>query len=429
MRHLKGSRGWILAGTLLLVPVTSFGAGFALYEHGARAVAMGGAFGATADDPTAVYYNPAGLAFQEGTQLAGGVYFIKPISKMDGANPFPGSGYHADMEDQLYFPPHLYFTGKATDRLAWGVGLYTPFGLGTWWPEDWAGRYITKRVDLKVLNFNPTLAYKITDNFAVGVGFDLFAVDLDLTKTVGLVNPYTQQVADVANAHVYAKQQTGTGWNVGLLAKPGEGWSLGLTYRSKVKVKADGKGSFVQYPTGNADFDAIVAGNLPFDSNPKVTSEITFPEEWRLAVAWTGGPVRIEADAMRVGWHTFHELPIIFPDYPVLSQIRPEDYHDTSTYRLGFEYRVSDRWSWLLGALYDESPLPVQSVSPLLPDADRVGVTAGFSYGVTEKLRLDVGYMHLNTKTRSTQGRDVDNFNGTYSTRAELLGFTLVYAF
>ena len=73
MRMARRTGLLALAVCLLLVPAASHGAGFALFEHGARAVALGGAFGATADDPTAIYFNPAGIAFLQGTQMAVGV--------------------------------------------------------------------------------------------------------------------------------------------------------------------------------------------------------------------------------------------------------------------------------------------------------------------------------------------------------------------
>ncbi len=429
MRHLKGSKVLLAAGVLFLVPVFVHGAGFSLFEHGARAVAMGGAFGATADDPTAVYYNPAGLAFQDGTKVAAGFYLIKPISEFTGDSPYPGAGYKADQKDQLYYPPHVYATGAFSDRLHWGFSVTAPFGLGTWWEDDWAGKFVSKRIDLKVINFNPALSFKLTDQMAVAVGYDYFTVDMDITKSLGLVNPYTQQVSEVGQAHIYAKQQTGWGYNLAYLWKMDNGFSVGATYRSRVKLDADANGSFVQFSTGYADFDAIVANTIPFDENPAVTSSITFPAEMRLALAWTDGKLTLETDIMRIGWSSFDKLPIVFTDYSFLTQIRQEDYHDSMTYRAGVEYKTSDTWAWQAGGLYDETPVPTAAVSPLLPDANRWGISLGFSWGLSENMRLDAGYLHLVFDKRSTEGEDHDNFNGTYKNRAELLGFTLVYAF
>lgn len=418
----------VLAG-LLLLPAIALGSGFALFEHGARGVALAGAFGATADDPTALYYNPAGAAFLEGTQAAGGAYFISLSSTFDGADPYPGASYEAEQKSQIFYPPHVYATGRISEKLRWGIALNAPFGLGTWWDDDFAGRYITKRADLKVFNFNPSVAYRLSDKAALAVGLDVYMASIDLTKSIGAINPYTQTVAEVGQAHLYSDQNTGLGFNLAFLGKLGGGMTLGVTYRSEVKVDFEGNASFVQFSTGHEDFDDIVAMQIPFDSNPEVESQITFPDEIRVALAWRNDKVSVEFDWMRSGWSSFTDLPITIKGYPALSSVRPENYHDSSTYRLGMEYRTSPTWAWQAGVLYDETPVPTESVSPLLPDNDRLGLCIGFSYGMSERMRLDVGYMHLDFPKRSTEGLDVDNFNGVYHNGAELLGFTVVYKF
>jgi long-chain fatty acid transport protein len=419
----------LLVGAALVLPTLSFGSGFALFEHGARGVALGGAFGATADNPTALYYNPAGIAFLEGTQAAAGAYFITFGAEFEGDNPYPGAGYKSEMESQIFYPAHAYVTGVINDRFHWGVGVTAPFGLGTWWPDDWAGKFITKRADLKVFNFNPNLSYKFSDALAVAVGFDYFLVDIDLTSSIAAINPYTQQAAEVGQAHMYADRQDGWGWNVALLAKLDGGFSAGLTYRSKVKAEMEGKGSFVQFPTGYDDFDAIVAGLIPFDLNPDAVTSVEFPDEARIALAWRNDRFTVEGDVVWMGWSSFQELRVTFPDYPQLSSVRPEYYEDSITYRLGVEYRKSETWSWLFGALYDETPVPTASVSPLLPDAERTGISLGFSWALSPSMTLDAGFLHLMFPDRSSEGLDYDNFNGTYKTSAELLGFSVVYKF
>jgi len=216
---------------VLLVQAFSFGAGFALFEHGARGVAMAGAFGATADDPTALYYNPAGIAFLEGTQAAGGAYFIALASDFNGTDPYPGKGYSASQKSQVFFPPHVYLTGRLSENLRWGVAFNAPFGLGTWWDDDFAGRYITKRADLKVFNLNPNLAYRLSDNAALAVGLDYYVAGIDLTRSIGVINPYTQTVAEVGQVHLYSDNNFGLGCNIAFLGKLGHGVSLGLGYR------------------------------------------------------------------------------------------------------------------------------------------------------------------------------------------------------
>ncbi len=429
MRMARGIGLLALAACLLLVPAASHGAGFALFEHGARAVALGGAFGATADDPTAIYFNPAGIAFLQGTQVASGVYFITESSTFSGANPYPGQGYSVDMKSQIFYPPHFYLTGELTPNLHWGFGAYAPFGLGTWWPDEYAGKYLSKRVDLKVFNLNPTLSYKLTENLAIAAGVDYFYSALDLTRSIGVINPYTQQAAEVGQVHLYTDYKGGWGWNVGLLGKLDGGFSIGATYRSNVKVNYTGKASFTQFPSGYADFDAIVASQVPFGSKVSAKSSIKFPDEVRVALAWHGQKWGVEGDVIRMGWSSFKDLPIDLTGHPLLSEVRPEDYKDSNSYRLGVEYKASPSMAWQFGALYDKSPVPTISVSPLLPDADRKGASIGASFSLTPKTRLDVSYLYLKFKDRGTEGVNYDNYEGTYKTTANLFGFTVVHRF
>lgn len=419
------------AAALLLTPTLAHGNGFALFEHGARGVGMGGAFGATANDPSAGYYNPAGLAFLEGMQSSAGAYLITETSKFTGDDPYPGAGYKAELEHQIFYPLHLHVTGDLAKNLRWGISTTAPFGLGTWWPDDYAGKFITKRVDLKVLNLNPNLAYKVSDNFAVAVGFDYFLSQVDITKSIGVINPYTQQVAEVGQVHLFTPDwETGSGWNAGILWKIGGGFSFGATYRSRVEMKySDAEASFVQFGTGYADFDAIVAGLLPFGDNVPGTSEIVFPAEMRYAVAWHNDVWTVEADFVRMGWDTFETLPITIEGRPDLSSVRAEDYVDRTTFRFGVEWKTSDRWAWQFGYLDDPTPVPTASVSPLLPDSDRTGYSVGFTWDWTNKMQVQSSFLYLPFDDRSTDGQDHDNYNGSYETTAYLWGFSLVYRF
>lgn len=419
---------------LLLVcvlPRFARAAGFALFENGARAVGMGGAFAAVADDPSAGYFNPAGLAFLEGTKALAGVFLITESSKFRGDNPHPGVGYRTEMKEQIFYPLHLHYTAPLAGNFRWGVSVFSPFGLGTWWPSNYAGRFISKRIDLKVFDINPNVAWKLADNFAVGVGFDYFLVQVDLTKSIGVINPYTQRVAEVGQVHMYNDGFDGDwGYNLGFLWKLGGGVSLGAAYRSRVLVEInDAKASFIQFATGYADFDALVAQQIPFQANPKGKTRINFPAEARLGLAWQGERTTVSTDAVHMGWDSFAELPITIVGYPLLSSVRPEDFHDAWTYRFGIERKISEKFALQLGYYRDRTPMPAHIVSPLLPDADRDGYSIGFSWQVNSKMRVDGSFLHLPFDDRSTEGRNVDNYNGTYRTRAELFGVSVAYSF
>ncbi len=427
------SRTKLLAAVaLLLVPSLGWGAGFALFEHGNRAMAMGGAFTAVADDPSAIYWNPAGLAFQQdkGIQVMTGATFIMPSQDFYGESPYPGDGYAATQNDQVFFPPHFYMVYPINDRLTFGFGVLTPFGLGTWWEDDFAGRYISKRVDLKLFDFTPNLAIKVSDNVAVSVGVDYAIGQIDLTKTLGLVNPYTQRLTDVGQVHLYT-DGTGNdafGWNAGMLLKFEHGFSAGMVYRSKIKIDYSGEGSFTQYPTGYADYDAVIASQIPFGTPTPITTSIDFPDFFSLGFAWANEDWTVSVQTGWMGWQSFQELPINFTEHPELSTAVEEYYRNVSQGRLGVEYRMDESWAFRGGYLYDQTPQPADSMSPLLGDGDRQGLSLGFGYK-HDNWWVDVGDLYLWIKSRSTHGRSLDGYEGRYDGTANLFGVTFGMSF
>jgi long-chain fatty acid transport protein len=431
------SRRTLLCATcvVLMAPTIASGAGFALFEHGNRGMAMGGAMTAVADDPSAMFWNPAGLAFQtdDGIQFVAGTTFITAGSQtFEGESPFPGDGYTAEQKSQIFYPAHAYLAVPISDRVSFGLSFLTPFGLGTWWDEDHAGRFISKRVDLKTFDLSPNIAFKLHDSIAFGIGADYMVSTIDLTRNIGFINPFNQQLADVGQVHLYTDDYSsdGWGWHAGLLFKMPKGISLGVMYRSEVEVDFTGLGSFTQYATGYPEFDALIASQIPFDENLPLVTNITFPEYWSVGVAWTGETCTVSAQWGRMGWNSFQELPITFPEDPQFDEAVEQNYEDADQYRLGFEWRYSEHMAFQAGALYDNTPQPTESMSPLLGDGDRTGVTLGMSFTIGEHFWTDLGYMYLDFDERCTDGDSLDGYDGCYrDTSAHLFGATLGYRF
>jgi long-chain fatty acid transport protein len=420
------------AAVLLVVPSLSFGAGFALFETGTRSFAMAGAFVAVADDPSAMFWNPAGLAFQDdkGTQVMMGAILIAPVQTFYGENPYPGEGYSTEQKEQIFFPPHFQFVTPLGDRTTFGFAVQIPFGLGTYWDDDHAGRFLSKRVDLMAYDLTPNLAFDLNDNVALGVGVDYRISSIDLTRNVPLVDPFSQQVVDVAQTHIYTDGagNDGWGWHAGLLAKLGKGLSFGLTYRSSITVDYEGYADFYQFSTGNIELDQIVAASIPFGETITGATQIEFPDFWIAGLAWTGERVIISAEWGRMGWSSFQELALTFDDYPEFNEAIPENYHDADQYRLGFEYRASQHLALQLGTLYDETPQPAANMTPLLGDANRTSVTCGLSW-IKNNFRLDLGYEYLMMDDRSTEGTSVSGYDGRYESSANLAGASMTFTF
>ncbi len=147
---------------------TALGAGFALYDWSARGNALGGAMVGRADDPSAIAFNPAGITQIPGSSMMAGLAFIMPggtLTNMD-------TGDSVGLIDHTFIPPHFYYTRQMSDKVWFGVGLMTRFGLGTDLPEDWFGRFNSYYTDIQSLSLNPNLAWKVNEQLSLSVGVE-----------------------------------------------------------------------------------------------------------------------------------------------------------------------------------------------------------------------------------------------------------------
>jgi long-chain fatty acid transport protein len=426
----SASLRWAAATALVLAcAVRSDAAGFAIFEQGARGMGFAGAYTAQAADGSAIFHNAAGVAFLRNRQLYFGGTLIQPGADFTGANPFPGESITEKGDVGLLIPPTAYYTQPINDRLSFGVGLHVPFGLETGWenPDTYTGRYISTNAKLKGFALNPTVAYKLEDRLAVGLGLDVRFSSLGLERRVPVVNPFTQKVVDGAAATLESDTNTGFGFNVGVLAKLTESLNVGLSYRHKVKVDYSGTATFEPISTGNADLDLRVRASLPQGAVPLTTS-IEFPAQASFGFAKMFDKWTFEADVNWYQWNTFDSLRLEFETEPRLDQTIEEQYENSFQYRFGLERVISDTWAVRGGYFFDETPAPPASISPLLPDANRNGFCLGGSY-TSGQLRVDASTWYVRAGERSTGGQNRDGYDGTYKSSALTLGVSLGYTF
>jgi long-chain fatty acid transport protein len=422
----------LAAGLLLLAhaPRPAAAAGFALFEQGAKGLGFAGAFTAQASDPSAIFHNAAGLAFLTGTQLYAGGTLVAPRFQFTGAAPFPGPTVTEESDSGLAFPPAVYVSHTMGNGLAVGLGVNVPFGLTSAWedPDSYSGRYISTDAELKGFSVNPTVAYRFGDRFAVGGGVDLRLATVKLQRRVPVVNPFTQLPFDAAEVTLTSDTATGIGFNLGLLARLTDRLSVGLSYRHKVALDFEGDAEFVLRSSGNAQLDQRVAALIPQGAVP-ISTGIEFPAIASLGVAHRWDKWTIEADVNWYGWSSFDELPLTFETRPDLSETILEEYDDSFQFRVGLERRLGETFALRGGYFHDQSPSPAESVSPLLPDADRNGFAFGLGWDPSGGLRVDAGTWLIFSPERSTEGVNRDGYNGTYDNSAFTLGVSVGYQF
>lgn len=425
------SKKLAVAAVLLLAPSLSFGAGFALYEVGARSFAMANAFTAVADDPSALFFNPAGIAFQtdEGSQLMLGLIYILPEQDFWGESPYPGEGYKASQTDLEFVVPHVYLVIPLGERTSFGFSVLAPFGLGTKWEDDFLGRYLSRDADIMAIDFSPNLAFKVTDGLSFAIGVDYRTSTIELVRDVGLLDPFSQQVVDVAESRLETtgSGNDGWGWHAGLLAHLGAGFSLGVSYRSEVEVKYEGEASFTQYNTGNPQLDAIVATLLPAENLQGVT-KIDFPDNWNVGIAWSNEKWTLSGQWARMGWSSHQGFDLIFPENPEFNETLVDNYSDADQYSFGLEHRAGPKWRFQLGYQYDETPQPIETMSPLLGDGDRRVYAFGFGWQ-GKRIWLDFGYQYVQLLERSTQGTAIVGYDGSYAGDAHLFATSFGWKF
>lgn len=424
----------IALALLFLAAAPAYPAGFSIFAQGAKASGMGLAFTAVADDPSAVFYNPAGLGWQKhfSTQV-GGSLLTKVEGEFEGANPFPGTSFGVEEQRKTSFLlPTFYAVLPLTSTVNFGLGVFAPYGLGFRWndAEQFSGRFIAQNAVIQSSDVNPVISLQVAPTLAIAVGADYRLSKVTLERNRAAINPFTLSAVDVAHIKLDSDllDNSGWGWNAGLLWKPVPLLSLGASYRSSIEVDYDGEGKFTQRLTGNAAFDAAVAAGLPQGAQ-KVAVTIEFPASANLGLALNlPADFRVSLDADWTEWSSFDQLLIDFDNAAIPDLDRPTRWEDSWAYRAGLEKKFGS-FAVRAGYYFDESPQPLADVGPILADADRNAYTFGIGYD-TERWGVDISDIYIKFKHRDTRGQEsTDQFFGTYSEAANLIALTFRLSF
>ncbi|EMG39103.1 long-chain fatty acid transport protein [Desulfocurvibacter africanus PCS] len=425
---MRSFRLALIAAALILIGASSgYGAGFAMYEYGARGNALGGGLVGRADDPSALAYNPAGITQLEGTGFMAGTTVINPLASVEIA------GEKVDAESKYWTPPHLYVTQQLDDTFWFGFGLYSRYGLGIEYDSDWAGRYNMYEAQIQSISMSPTLAVKVTDWLSVAAGPEIMWFEFQQKKTVdgnGAAGGYNDPNNPAFDVNADLK---GDSWGYGAIAgihvTPSEWLRLGFTYRSPVKQKVEGE----------AKFDRLNNATLlplTYFTDKDAKGEITLPDSYTFGIAvYPIEKLSVEFDAVYTRWSSFDELKIEFADDLATpgtdTTISEKDWNDVWRYQFSVEYALLHWLDLRASYVYDNTPIPDAHVDYMVPANDRQLYGAGLGFHITEALDLDLSYTYLDIKERDVDARQADGVQDSKFVDgcAHLYGISVAYRF
>lgn len=428
------------AGILTAFSSATLAAGFALIEQSASQ--MGNAFaGASsfAGDASTIYFNPAGLTRVPHQLIVGG-HIIRTSADFDGSattilgSPVTG-GEGSDAGDTALVP-NLYYALPLNQGTVFGLGVNVPFGLSTEYDDDWLGRYQAIKSEVRTVNINPTLAFKVNNDFSIGVGISFQYIEAELSQAIDQGSLcVAQNGAATCTALGLTPQNNDAlariegddwsmGYNFGFLFQPTANTRIGLSYRSKVKQRLQGDAKF-----SNAH-PAFTGSGLFVDAGAE--AGIDLPQSASLSVYHdVNSQWSVMADLTWTGWSNFDELRVKYDDSDSNQDdsVTDESWNNNLRYALGVDYRPDSSWTFRAGAALDKTPIPSASHrTPRIPGEDRIWLSLGFGYKASRAVTVDVGYSHLfvddpEMNHTSTGG----NINGEYDASVDILSAQVVW--
>ncbi len=339
-----------LAAGFVLCAAKAYAVGFRQPNQDPDGIARGNAFVATADNPSAIYYNPAGITQLEGQQVRVGIYAIST-----GYDYTSATGATAKADSTVQPIPQLYYVNTLKDYpFSFGLGIYVPFGLSIDWGDDNPFRTITEEGKLIYMNVNPVVAWKVNDKFSIAVGPEFIFSQAEFKQ--GILVP--------GDEFKFKGDGNGYSFNAGIRWQPLEQLAFGATYRYLTTLNYDGyaKTSPNNVPPGLPPFFAPV-----YFGKTDASASIRFPQSVTMGVSYRPTPkwnLEFNAD-----WTDFDNVNSITVTGPPIAATLPLNYKSSWIYEFGVTYSIAKNWYASIGYEWSESSSPDAGFNPLIPDS------------------------------------------------------------
>jgi long-chain fatty acid transport protein len=342
----------ILVVCASMAPSVSFGLGLRIPDQDARAIASGNAFVATADNPSAIYYNPAGIANLEGNNMRLGAYGIWLQDRYTANN-----GTHFDTENDFQTVPQVYYSYKNEKcPFAFGFGFYAPYGLGIEWPQNSSFRTLITEAELSYLTMNPVIAWQIVPSLSIAIGPTVNYADIDLQQ--GILRP--------GDEYRFRGDDVDVGFNAGLLWQPHQKHSFGVSYRSATTMDFHGSTDIYSYVAAIPSGSSSATMKQPYPQNVIAGYSFRPTPAWNLEfnLDWTDWD-RLNTVVLK---RSAGETKIVY------------NWNSSFLYEFGVTRSLGEKYSVSAGYIFSENTVPDETYTPAVPDSNRHIFSAGVGY-------------------------------------------------
>jgi long-chain fatty acid transport protein len=411
----------LLLFVFTLATAVMYAGGYRVALQGQKSLAMGHAGVAVVNSSELVFFNPAGLVYLENKlSITAGVSGVfANVAYQDEA-----TGATATTDNPASTPLYFYASYKATDWLALGVGVYTPYGSAVEYEDDWAGSHLVNNIELAAIYIQPTVSLKINDKLSVGGGpiFVIGSVNFNrnLSRTLSNLEGERSEVT------LDASGVNATGWVASVMFNPTDKLRVGATYRSEIIVEARG---------GDATFENVPNSPLtPFPSETTFDADLPLPAEITVGLSYEFTDKWLFAfDFNRSFWDVYKSLDIDFADENVPDSQNARNYKNSSIYRFGLQYKATKMFTLRAGYYFDESPVQPGRFAPETPRNDSNGYTAGLTFNVGKRFEVDASFLYLHfEEVDASYDAYIENgqavpFGGSYKSNVFAPGLGITY--
>ncbi len=391
------------------IPLVASATGFRLPDQDAFATARGEAFAATADNPSAIYYNPAGITQLQGQNFRAGIYAIDLEPTFESTSgPNAGNKYHN--HDKYHAAAHLFYTYTKQDSIfSFGLGVYSPYGLGVKWGQDTGFRTLGTEGAVTTMAINPVIAVKLSPTLSIAAGVSAQCAMADLRQ--GIIFPTA----------VDGLRFDGDGWgvayNLGVMWQPHEKLSFGISFRSQTTINLSGH---------TEDF-----GLTQTPERTSAHANLTLPLSAVFAVSYRPTPKwNFEFDADYTDWDVMKTMTIEQTQPTALGQNLPFVFNWQSSwyYEFGATRYLENGWHVSAGYILNENSVPDAHYTTQVVDMERHFFSVGVGHK-GKKFDFDVayqlGYGPERTVSGSAPSLGGQTADGKYSFLSHALSVTV----